>query len=91
MTAKVNVEAAEKQIYQEQRTVDYDTREFTIEIIVNKYQDGIDDDSNELFVPDYQREFVWNVERQSKFIESIVLGIPIPLIFVAEDAEGRLE
>jgi Protein of unknown function DUF262 len=86
-----DIEIVEQQIYREQRTVDYDTREFTIEIIVKKYQEGIEEESNELFVPDYQRDFVWDEERQSKFIESIILGIPIPLIFVAEDSEGRLE
>lgn len=81
----------ENQINIEKQTVDYDTREFTIEILVNKYLEGEDEDKNEIFVPEYQREFVWDEERQSKFIESIILGLPIPLIFVAENSDGRLE
>lgn len=85
------VELSEKQIYKEQKTVDYDTREFTIEIIVAKYEKDLDKEENEIYVPDYQREFVWDEERQSKFIESIILGLPIPLIFVAENKNGRLE
>jgi hypothetical protein len=89
---KANIELVEEQIYKEQQEVAYDTREFTIEYIVDKYNNGIDDDENEIFVPDYQREFVWENERQSKFIESIILGLPIPFIFVAEIREsGRFE
>ena len=89
---KEKIEVVEEQIYKEQQEVAYDTREFTIEYIVDKYTNGIDDDENEIFVPDYQREFVWENERQSKFIESIILGLPIPFIFVAEIKEsGRFE
>ena len=81
----------EEQIESLQKTVAFNTREFTIEILVSKYLTNIDTDSNELFVPDYQREFVWDSERQSKLIESIILGLPIPLIFLTENNDGRLE
>lgn len=47
---------AEEQIVQHHRTVDYDTREYPVEVIVAKYLEGLDDDSNEIFVPDYQRD-----------------------------------
>ena len=90
---KLDIEKAEEQIYKEQKIVDYDTREFTIEYIVDKYINGVDDDTNEIYVPDYQREFVWDEDRQSKLIESLILGLPIPLIFLAEnkDKDNRLE
>lgn len=42
--------------------------------------------------PEYQRLFRWPLDKQSKFIESLLLGIPIPPIFVAEDKEtGKWE
>ena len=45
-----------------------------------------------MYVPDYQREFIWEEKRQSKFIESLFLGLPVPLFFVAEiEKDGRLE
>ena len=69
--------AAEEQIRDEQRVVDYDTKEYTVELIVSKYQEGRDEDENELFIPEYQRDFVWPEKRQSKFIESVLLGLPI--------------
>ncbi len=81
----------EIQIKELKKEVSFDTRDFTIEIIVQKYNKGLDQDTNEIFVPDYQRDFVWDEERQSKMIESIVLGLPIPIIFLAEDTNGRLE
>ncbi len=87
------IDEAEKQIEAEKKNVDYDTREFTIEFLVEvKYLKGEENDTNDLYVPEYQREFVWDDFRQSRFIESIILGLPIPLVFVAEIAnQGRLE
>ena len=49
----VTLDEIEKQIAEQKKTVDYDTREFTIEYIVNKYLENIDTDDNEIFVPDY--------------------------------------
>lgn len=85
------VELAENQIREKQRIVDYDVKEFTIELLVNKYSEGLVEDVNEIYIPAYQREFVWDDDRKSKFIESILLGLPIPYIFTAESEDGRLE
>lgn len=90
-------EAAEMQIRLHQREVEYQTKEFTVELLVQKYRDGLGDDENEIFVPAYQRMFVWGTERQSKFIESVLLGLPVPYIFIANlekdiaEDEGRAE
>ncbi len=89
-------EAAEAEIREKQRPVDYDTKEYPVEILVQKYLDGERDDTNELFIPDYQRDMAWDEPRQSKFIESVLLGLPIPYIFVADIYDegndlGRLE
>lgn len=51
--------------------------------VVNLYKDG-DIKLN----PAYQRLFRWDDEQKTKFIESILLGIPIPSIFVAQKADG---
>ena len=77
-------ENAEAEIRDKTKRVDYNTLEYPIEVIVQKYLDGIDEDENELFIPDYQRETAWDENRQSKFIESVMLGLPIPYIFVAD-------
>jgi len=41
--------------------------------------------------PEFQRLFRWTIDQRSRFIESLLLGIPIPPIFVAEDKDGRWE
>ena len=41
--------------------------------------------------PAYQRSFRWDESRKTRFIESLILGIPIPPIFVFTDENGRWE
>jgi hypothetical protein len=41
--------------------------------------------------PPYQREDTWEPERKSRFIESLLMGLPIPFLFFWERAEGKLE
>lgn len=41
--------------------------------------------------PDYQRLFRWEPEKQSRFIESLILEMPVPPIFVIEAEEGIYE
>lgn len=90
--AESKLNLIEEQIDKEQKAVSYDIREFTIEYYVDKYLKGEEDEENELYVPDYQREFIWEDRRQSRFIESLLLGLPVPLLFVAEiEKDGRLE
>lgn len=83
-------EKAEAQIVEKQKIVDFDIKEFTIELLTSKYTTGLEDDDNDIFIPEYQRNFVWDFIRQSRFIESVLLGLPIPYIFTA-DSDGRLE
>ncbi|MGE1103393.1 DUF262 domain-containing protein [Peribacillus simplex] len=49
-------------------------------------------DRGEIIInPEFQRLFRWSTYQKTRFIESILLGIPTPPIFVAEDDEGRWE
>ncbi len=89
MNALLNFEAVEQQIREKRKTVGYDIKEFTIEYLVDKFN------RKEIYVPEYQREFIWDIDRQSKLIESIILGLPIPYIYIADvradDKEGEDE
>lgn len=38
--------------------------------------------SNEIVVPDFQRQFVWSQEQASKLVESFLVGLPVPAIFL---------
>ncbi len=54
--------------------------------IMNIYEDG-----DLIIAPEYQRAYRWKDNQKTRFIESILLGIPIPPIFVAEDNSGKWE
>ena len=40
--------------------------------------------------PDFQREFIWPEDKQSKLIESVIMRIPLPVFYTTEDREGRM-
>lgn len=68
------------------RTVNTDTVQITLGEVANMYA------SAELNIfPDFQRLFRWSSDRKSKFIESILIGIPIPPAFVYEKDDGTWE
>lgn len=54
--------------------------------IMNLYEDR-----NLIISPEYQRAYRWTDEKKTGFIESILLGIPFPPIFVSEDKDGKWE
>jgi hypothetical protein len=69
-----------------QRLVKTDAYQLSIGEIVNMYKD-------EEFIinPDFQRLFRWEIGQKSKLIESLLLGIPIPSIFVFEKEDSTWE
>ena len=48
------------------------------------------DDRQIVLDPDFQRNYVWDVTRASRYIESILLGLPTPPVFLAEETDGSL-
>lgn len=76
---------AELQIKEMQKQIDYDTRDYTVEFLVNKFEKG------DFFIPDYQRQYIWREKNKSEFIESIMLGLPIPFMFFGNCQDGRME
>ena len=39
--------------------------------------------------PDFQRDFIWSPTQQSKLVESVLMRIPLPVFYLAEDDQGR--
>lgn len=79
------VTKAEQQLKELQRQVEYDTKDYTLELLLDKFE------REDFFIPDYQRQFVWKNSNRSLFIESVLLGLPIPFMFFADCEDGRLE
>ena len=78
-------EKAKQQLEELRATVRYDTRDYPVELIVEKFGKG------DFVTPDYQRGFIWDEKDRSYFVESVLLGLPIPFMFWAELNEGKLE
>lgn len=46
-------------------------------------------ESGAVRIPGFQRNFVWDIGRASKLIESLILGLPVPQLFLYEQARNR--
>jgi len=53
--------------------------DFTLSVYYEKMNKG------EIITPDFQRRYVWNIFQASSLIESFLLGLPVPGIFLAKD------
>ena len=45
---------------------------------------------NYIMDPEFQRDFIWPGDKQSKLIESVLTRIPLPVFYLAEDDQGRM-
>lgn len=76
----------QRDISNARKTVHTDGYSMSIGELVNLYDDKEID-----IRPEFQRLFRWKDEQKSKFIESILLGIPLPSIFVSQRNDGVWE
>lgn len=53
--------------------------DYPVDSIVKRIQDKV------IFIPPFQRQFVWSINEASKFIESLILGLPVPGIFLSKE------
>lgn len=50
---------------------------------------GMIEDGDIILDPDYQRNYVWDNKKASLLVESILINVPIPLIYVSEEENGE--
>lgn len=48
-------------------------------------------DRKDIVIPFYQRRYVWSIEQASKLIESFLMGLPVPQVFLYVNADDQLE
>lgn len=75
------IKELEDQIINERKEVKTEGLDVTISELANMYSERRVIDIH----PEFQRLFRWTITQKTKLIESILLGIPIPPLFVAED------
>jgi uncharacterized protein with ParB-like and HNH nuclease domain len=80
------------QLDEQRRKVDVDHYDLTIREIVRMATEVDYSGKKELNVaPTYQRKFRWDVNDESRLVESIFLGLPVPPVFVAANRDGTWE
>ena len=57
--------------------------DFTLEVLVNKWK------RNQIRLPGFQRKFMWTKTQSSKLIESFLLGLPVPPVFLYQDPDNN--
>ncbi len=73
-----NAEKQRRELADQRRKVDFDTYDVTVDELIRRVSRGRID-----IAPIYQRQFRWDALRQSRLIESFLLGIPVPPLFMA--------
>ena len=75
-----------QQLGTQRRMVDFDTFDIQLQELLRMLEEG-----QISVAPAYQRQFRWNPERCSHLIESLLLGIPIPNLFMATNEDNTWE
>lgn len=84
--SRKQVDKLEEQIAEARRSISSDGYPMSIGELTNMYRDG------ELIIrPEFQRFFRWSTTQRSRLVESLLLGIPLPSIFVAQAEGGKWE
>ncbi|WP_149724749.1 DUF262 domain-containing protein, partial [Campylobacter concisus] len=57
--------------------------DFPVDALVGRYK------TKSIYLPDFQRNYVWEKKQASKFIESLLLGLPVPGIFLYQEDSNK--
>ncbi|NVP17398.1 DUF262 domain-containing protein [Candidatus Gracilibacteria bacterium] len=93
IVAEIEEENYEEEIEQDNESTEMDEnnrniiwqpKDITIREFLSMKQDG-----DLILQPDYQRNFVMNQKQSSRLIESILMDVPLPVIYLNEEKDGR--
>lgn len=73
-----------EELSKERKTIKTDSYDMSVGELINLYKE-----QDLKLNPAYQRLYRWDDEHKTNFIESILIGIPIPPIFVAQKDDGK--
>lgn len=57
--------------------------DYPVDGLVRRIRDG------SIYIPPFQRGFVWTLKQASRFVESLLLGLPVPGIFLSRDEDTQ--
>lgn len=80
-------EAEEDEVEEEFSVREYDITAVPNDFNIRTIFDFVD--SGVVSIPGFQRNYVWDIKRASKLIESLIIGLPIPQIFLYEESRNK--
>ncbi|MFA4866701.1 MAG: DUF262 domain-containing protein [Pedobacter sp.] len=75
-----------EQLNEQKRKVDFNSYDISVKELISMVSESIID-----IAPEYQRQFRWPNDKRSSLIESVLLGIPLPNLFMATNPDGSWE
>ena len=63
--------------------------DYPVEALVRRITEDYSDDNFDIYIPPFQRGYIWSKTQADRFIESLLLGLPVPGIFLWKDPESQ--
>lgn len=63
--------------------------DYPVDSLVRRLTSARSDDDSDIFIPSFQRGYVWSKSQADRFIESLLLGLPVPGIFLWKDPSSQ--
>ncbi|MDE2749966.1 MAG: DUF262 domain-containing protein [Chloroflexota bacterium] len=79
MEVQIEADYADETVAETQYTISGYGADFDVEGLVRRLDRG------DIEIPEFQRTYVWNRKRASRFVESLLMGLPVPGIFLYRD------
>ena len=77
-------EGQDLEISENNRQIYTDQGDPEIDSLHGKYKRG-----KLVIQPDFQRQFVWDKTKSSRLIESALLNIPLPVVYISQESDGK--
>ena len=87
MIDPLEMEQSETPEIEEQDCVQYQITNYPADMTLSGYLDKFRND--QLIIPEFQRNYVWDQVKASKLIESFLLGLPVPGVFLYKDRKSN--
>lgn len=81
------IEETEEREEDEADVVSYEINSYPADITLQGYFDKWK--KNQLIIPEFQRDYVWDQVRASKLIESFLIGLPVPNVFLYQERKNK--
>ena len=80
----INIETEEDDPIEFKYSMSWYGADYPIDGLVKRIKKG------DIYIPTFQRSYVWDIKQASLFIESLLLGLPVPGIFLTKDDNKKL-